>query len=287
MPFALLVLPLLLQTGPLVTPGAAPPIKLPPAIERPRKERPIEGPATKATVAPSRLQACLTQANRDPLAAVDLAEAWRDVVKGTPAVEPNWCLGLAQSRLEHWNEAAQAFLAGRDAAALSDHALRARLGGMAGNASLAMGDAAGALILLDDAHAEAVGAAETQLAGGVALDRARVLVALKQDAAAVPALAEARSANPADAYAWLLSATLSRRMGRLVDAQRQIETAAQLLPVDPEIGVEAGVISVLSGRDEAARKSWQSVIAAAPDSPSAQTAKAYLAQLDRPKSSAP
>jgi TolA-binding protein len=58
-----------------------------------------------------------------------------------------------------------------------------------------------------------------------------------------------------------------------------IERAAQLFPVDPEIGLEAGVIAVLSGRDEAARKSWLSVIKAAPNSPSAKTAQGYLDQL--------
>ncbi len=58
-----------------------------------------------------------------------------------------------------------------------------------------------------------------------------------------------------------------------------IEKAAALAPQDPEIGLEAGVIAVLGGRDEAARRSWRSVLAAAPDSDQAKVAKGYLDQL--------
>ena len=86
------------------------------------------------------------------------------------------------------------------------------------------------------------------------------------------------------ALAWLLSATLSRRMGKLTEARAQIATAAQLNPKDPEIGLEAGLIEVLSGHDEAARKSWQSVLAMAPDSQAATTARGYIAQLGAPPS---
>ena len=61
--------------------------------------------------------------------------------------------------------------------------------------------------------------------------------------------------------------------------QARIERAAALLPIDPAIGLEAGVIAMLAGHEEAARRSWQSVVAAAPDSAEAQTAKGYIAQL--------
>ena len=103
--------------------------------------------------------------------------------------------------------------------------------------------------------------------------RLRALVALTRADEAAAALTEARLASPKNPEAWLLSATLSRRQGKLAEAQAQIQQAADLLPIDPAIGLEAGVIAVLSGRDEAARKSWQSVIAAAPDSAAAVTAR--------------
>lgn len=82
---------------------------------------------------------------------------------------------------------------------------------------------------------------------------------------------------------WLLSATLSRRLNRLTEAQTQIEKAAELRPTDPAIALEAGLIAVFAGRIDAARKSWRSVIAIAPNSDSAGTARGYLAQLDPPK----
>ena len=113
------------------------------------------------------------------------------------------------------------------------------------------------------------------------MDRARALVALGRLDEAAAALAEARAADPGDAQVWLLSATLSRRTGKLAEAQSQIETAANLLPVDTEIGLEAGRIAILAGQEEAARKSWQSVVEAAPESPAADTARSYLAQLEK------
>ena len=54
---------------------------------------------------------------------------------------------------------------------------------------------------------------------------------------------------------------------------------ATLAPLDPEVGLEAGVIAALGGRDEAARKSFTSVIHAAPGSDLARRAQQYLDQL--------
>ena len=62
----------------------------------------------------------------------------------------------------------------------------------------------------------------------------------------------------------------------------EFEKAAELRPIDLEIGLEAGVIAMLSGHEDAARKSWKSVVDADPASPEGQTAQSYLAQLDKP-----
>ncbi len=239
----------------------------------------VPGPQTIAP-APSRLHACLSAAVEDADAAEDTAQAWLKEEKGSHQAQPLMCLGAVYSAQQRWDEAQQNFLAGREAAATSDYLLRARLGAMAGNSALAANTPDQALPILDTAHTDALAAGDTRLGGDIAIDRARALVALKRDGEAAAALAEARSASPENAYGWLLSATLSRRMAQLAQAQTEIETAAQLAPVDPEIGLEAGVIAVLSGRPTAATKSWQSVIAAAPNSPSADTARGYLAQLN-------
>lgn len=273
------------QVGPLVTPGAAPPLPHETQLEgRPPRVRARPPAQPPAVPPPGRQQACLDLAETTPAAAEADARTWLAGAQGPEKALAGECYGIALSRQDKWSEAEAAFLAARDAA--TDKPLRARLSAMAGNAALARGDAAGALAALDAAHAEAAG--DAALAGGIAADRARALVTLKRNGEAATALAEARELTPDNPQAWLLSATLSRRMGKLADAQAQIEKAAALQPADPDIGLEAGVIAVLAGRDEAARRSWQSVIATAPESEAAATAKGYLAQLGpAPKAARP
>ena len=62
-------------------------------------------------------------------------------------------------------------------------------------------------------------------------------------------------------------------------AQQQIERAVILRPAGPDIALEAGVIAALAGRDDAALKSWRSVIETAPGTPAALTAASYIAQV--------
>lgn len=284
MPLLLPLLPLIAQVGPFSTaPGAGRSTPVEQGVARPQRRATwvAEGAAPEAARASSgRGKECVAQVDEDADDAVELAESW--IATGPRGAgeqaEANLCLGLAQARLGEWDEAEKAFLAARDAAG-TDPLLRARLGAMAGNAALAAGADERALTALDAAKADAAGVADPALTTTIAVDRARALVGLKRLGEADTALGEARSANPKSAEAWLLSATLSRRQGNLAVAQEQIVRAAELMPVDPAIGLEAGVIAVLAGHDEAARKSWQSVIVAAPDSPEAETAKGYLAQL--------
>lgn len=274
------------QVGPFVTPGPQPVSPLPPEIvERKRQEQakqqvPPQPPAAALPKPQSELDRCLEAVDADPLRAIDEAEAWQRQAKGVPAAQAGHCLGVALGELGRWDEAEQAFLAAREM--MPAGVERARLGAMAGNAALAHDAAAPALVTLDMAHADALAAGDKPLAGDIAIDRARALVALKRESEAASALAEARAALPRNPQAWLFSATLSRRLGNLAEAQAQIEQAAALLPIDPYIGLEAGVIAVLAGRGEAARKSWESVVAAAPGSDAAATARRYLDQLGKP-----
>ena len=230
---------------------------------------------------------CLAAAQTDPEVAMEGAQAWLTTLKGPARAEAHRCIGVIASLSEDWTAAETAFLAARSAAAPADNAYRARMALLAANAALSR-DGAGlaALSALDLAHSDAGTNLDAAFAGTVAADRARALVSLKRLPEAKVALAEARAITPADPTAWLLSATLSRRMNELGAAQAQIEQAAALLPIDPEIGLEAGVIAVLSGRDASARRSWQSVIAAAPGTPIAATAKAYIDQLGVPSAPA-
>ncbi|HEX7750826.1 MAG TPA: hypothetical protein VF440_00335 [Novosphingobium sp.] len=295
----LLALPLMLaQIGPFTPPGGAPVSPLPPELrDRPqsqnRKPRPQASPppAEITAEAPSTgTTECLKHAAADPTAAVDQARAWRDGTADVERAAADLCLGTALSELQRFGEAEAAFLDGRQASEGAP-ALRARLGAMAANAALATGAAARALGFLDTAKADLGEARDGPLSADIALDRARALVALERLPEADAALTEARTLAPQSAEAWLLSATLSRRMDKLADAQARIETAGRLAPADaaaaPEIGLEAGVIAMLSGREDAARKSWRSVVATAPRSAAAESARRYLVQIGDTPAAAP
>ena len=235
--------------------------------------------AVPPPVEQDRLALCLDEARRDPATAIVTADAWLAEAHGAGRALPQQCLGQAYVSLLRWDAAHAAFLAGRDALAETARADRARLGAMAGNAALAEEKYDAALAAFDTALGDAAMGGDTPLAGTISADRARALVGLGRMDEAAEALEKARTDAPQNADAWLLSATLSRRLDDLAAAQGQIETAAALAPEDPAVGLEAGVIAALAGNDEAARKSWNSVLGLAPDAPEAAIARTYLGQL--------
>lgn len=255
-----------------------------PGIPEELRNRPPRG-AVEAARPPSRaaIDVCLDTARDDPAKARALADEWVARTSGAQRATGQHCLGVAAGNAGDWPAASAAFLAARDGA--SEPRFRARMGALAGSALLAQDRPVEALAALD--AAQALAASDGPLGSEIAQERAVALVTLKRDADAVAALAQARTLGPDDAHAWLLSATLSRRQNDLAAAQAQIEKAASLDPRDPGIGLEAGVIAALGGRDAAARQSFQSVIAAAPDSAEAAAARAYLAQLDPRSDSQP
>jgi len=235
-----------------------------------------------ATLEQDRLSLCRQEARSDPATAMVTASRWLAEAQGPGRSAPQQCLGFAYISLLRWDAAENAFLAARDALLPAEHAGRARLAAMAGNAALAGDRPDAALAAFDLARQDAEAAGDAALTGSVGADRARALVALDRPAEAAEALAQARRDAPQDASVWLLSATLSRRQDRLEEALGQIRTAAALAPGDPAIGLEAGLIAALSGQDEAAQTSWRAVLAAAPDSAEAAAALDYLAQLSPP-----
>lgn len=237
---------------------------------------------TQASLPEARLAACIKQAREDLTTAVVAADDWLEHLKGSERAYPLECFGIIYTRQMQWAEAEQAFVEARDDLPQQEGRRRARLGAMAGNAALADEREEDALALLDMALADARGAGDTAGAGDIEIDRARALVALGRPGDAAAALEGARRDAPQNHEAWLLSATLARRQGGLADAQAYIQTASALRPVDLATGLEAGLIAALAGRMEAARKSWQSVIDAAPGSEAALAARSYIEQLDTP-----
>ncbi len=271
-----LMLAIMMQVG--ADPHVYPQAPLP-AITQHRKDA---KPATPLPV--NQMAECLTRGRTDAEGAIAYARQWLSLVKVPEArAQPDQCLGLL---LSDQGDFAGALAAFADAVSvLPPGADAVPVMAMAGNAALANGAAEHALGWFD--RALAVGAYDDRAGRGAILaDRARALVVLGRHADAARALAEARGLAPGDADVFLLSATLARHDHDLPGAQSFIETAATINPHDPAIGLEAGVIAVLAGHEAAARKSWTSVVEAAPASPEAQTARGYLAQLG-PDTAAP
>jgi len=247
----------------------------------------VSGPASGLVpLEQARLDLCLDQARGDPGAAITEAGTWLSEAGGPERSYPQQCLGYAYTMLLRWEAAERAFLAARELEGATAHLRRAQLATMAANAALAEGRADAALVALALAATDAAAAGDAGLRSVVETDRARALVLQGGEAEAEAVLAAARTLDAQNALAWLLSATLARRLGMLDEAQGFIQTAVALSRDYPENGLEAGVIAMLQGREDAAAASWRSVIELEPDSVTADIARRYLAQLAEPAAEA-
>lgn len=267
---------LAMQVGP--NPAAPPPMSIPPELEE-QRARTAAAAANQEPRPASRLVECLRLAAEDAEAAYDSATTWRANARDAERAQAAHCQGLALVRMERYAEARDIFAVARGEVGDDNPTYRARLGAMAGNAAMAGREATAAIPHFERAIADANNAGQSDIASGLEIDLARALVAAERPEDAIAALDRAREASPADPRAWLLSAKLSRQLGRLMEAQRQIEQAATLAPRDPTVGLEAGVIAALANRPEDARRSFESVLLVAPDGAEAERARAYLAQL--------
>jgi tetratricopeptide (TPR) repeat protein len=263
---------MLLQVGPM--PSTGPVSAVPEELYEQRRLNRARAAAIDESRPDDPVRACFVHADADAETARANYAARLNAAAGTDRAVAAHCLGYALSALERWDEAAEAFARGKDALP-SDDIYRTRLGAATAAARLAGGRPEAALAELDALTPPA----DARLATLMSLDRARALVALGRNEEAAAALAQARATGADNDEAWLLSATLARRTERLDEAQQFIERAAALRPAGPEIGLEAGVIAMLAGREEAALASWRSVVATAPGTPAAATATDYIAQV--------
>lgn len=226
----------------------------------------------------AKFQACLDAGIDDTEAGVRFAEAWRIDGGSYHARE---CQAFAYARAERWPAALVAFEQAADEAERSGAAQDSgRLWAQAGNAALAGGDAAKARTDFDAALAR--GLPDGLAKGEVYLDRARALVALGQPALARSDLDQALTFAPKDPLAWLLSATLARRMDNLPLARQHVAQAVKLSPDDASVALEEGNVAVLSGDDDVARDAWQRAEKLAPDSVAGKAAADNLGRLATP-----
>lgn len=216
---------------------------------------------------------CLDLARQDAPSAVTEASLWTQQNGGYLALA---CHGFALATDFKFDLAAPILTEAAKGAEEKRDPRAARFWAQAGNAALADEKPGDALSALDRALAVVPAATEK---ADIEVDRARALVALNRSDEAVTTLANARTLGPENGTAWLLSATLARRVNKLPDALTYIQTAAALLPREPAVALEAGNIAIAAGDEAAARKQWEQVIAIAPSSRQANTAQAQLAAL--------
>jgi len=239
-------------------------------------------PSAAPSAAEQRFDDCVALVETDPTKAIATADAWRIAGGGVAA---RHCLALAYAAQGRYVPAAVAFeQAARDAERERDKRA-ANLWVQAGNARLAAKQPELARPAFDAAFAH--GTLTGERLGEAHLDRARARAALNDNPAARSDLDKALKLVPADPLAWLLSATLARRMNDLPRAQTDIAEAAKLAPDDASVALEAGNIAILSGAPEAAKVAWQGAVKNQPDSDAGKSAKAALATLEADMAKAP
>lgn len=217
---------------------------------------------------------CADQIRIDPSAAAASANVWHAQGGGALARQ---CAALAYAAQDRWPEAALAFEQAARETAKGEERAAAALWVQAGNARLAGGEAQAAIADLDRAL---VSGLLTNMARGEArLDRARANVLAGDPDSARTDLDEALKLVPEDPLAWLLSASLARRMGQLDRAQADIGEAATRSPDDANVALEAGRIALAGGLVDAARVAFQGAIKNQPDSEAARAAQSELDRL--------
>ncbi|WP_375395434.1 tetratricopeptide repeat protein [uncultured Sphingomonas sp.] len=229
----------------------------------------------------ARYQHCLVLTRTDPAAARAEAERWRGAGGSFRAQE---CAGLANARDAAWPAAAAAFEEAARAAVVAHDRHVAAYWAEAGNAWLAASEPVKARGAID--RAIAVGALTDLPLGEAQLDHARASVAIGDLPTARTDIDHALVNASADPLAWLLSATLARRMGDQPRARKDIAQALKLSSDDAAVQLEAGNLSALAGDEPGARAAWTQAVRLSPDSAAGRSASGALAQFDVPAATA-
>ncbi len=229
------------------------------------------GPADPSTPA-ERYRACVKQSDDDAAGAIAKAKAWAASGGGIPAGQ---CLGIAETAAGDWKAATDAFTASATIADQMHDPRAPALWVSAGDAALAGGDTTGARKAIDSALAYP--SLTGEMRGEALLDRARSDVAGDDNQTARADLDQALTLVPDDPVAWLLSATLARRMGDGTRAATDIRVALSRAPNEPAVLLEAGNIAALNGNPADARVQWSKAKAADPQGEIGQQAAAKIA----------
>ena len=252
-----MILPLLLLAAAQAAPQAAPPKAGPP------------DPAEQ------RFDHCVDLAAGDPPSAETAAGQWLLDGGGFLAHQ---CLGITYASELRWTGAATEFEAAAQGAEIVHDKRSANYWAQAGNAWLATGEAMKARAALNAALAG--GTLVGLQRGEASLDRARAFVASGDLADARVDLDRAIVDAAGDPLAWLLSATLARRMKDVPRAQKDIAEAIHRAGDDASVQLEAGNIAALAGDEAGAKAAWNRAVAIKPDGVAGRNARNALKQFD-------
>lgn len=225
----------------------------------------------------ARFEACVALVDSDPAAARSEAVRWRGAGGSFLARQ---CEGLADVAEQQWLAGAGAFEEAARSAELAHDNRAGKFWAQAGNAWLASGNAGKARQALDAALLS--GNLSGLDLGEARLDHARALVADGDMEAARADLDLALGTAGDDPLAWLLSATLARRMNDLPRARKDIAEALKRSADDASVQLEAGNIAALARDEAAAREAWANAARLAPNSDVGRSAVQALRQFDGP-----
>lgn len=235
---------------------------------------PLAGPPDPVE---QRFERCVNLASSDPAKAEADAGQWQRDGGGFLAHQ---CLGITYATELRWSAAAAEFEAAARGGEIAHDKRAANYWAQAGNAWLAAGEPMNARGALNAALAS--GTLEGLQRGEANLDRARAFVASGNLADARADLDRACVDAASDPLAWLLSATLARRMGEVPRAKKDIAQALHLAGDDASVQLEAGNIAALSGDEAGAKLAWQRAVNIKPDGVAGRAARNALRQFDPP-----
>lgn len=238
------------------------------------------GPPVPTDLDLQRYDKCIDLATTKPGEAVAAAAQWRAQGGGYLAQQ---CLGMAYAGQQKWTDAAEAFEVAAREGAVAHESRTANYWAQAGNAWALAGEFAKARTALDSAIS--AGTLRGLDLGEAYLDRARVRVVQADLPGARQDMDEAVNYAADDPLAWLLSATLARRMNDVGLARRHINEALKRSPDDASVQLEAGNVAALEKNEKAAREAWTAAMNLAPGTDVAIAARAALKQFgpDAPK----
>jgi tetratricopeptide (TPR) repeat protein len=262
---SLLLLALLLVAPPLAAQTGGKPAQ--------RKDRPTPPAALRGIdlVDTDPYTRCLERSAQAPLAAFNEAEAWRARGGGEAA---RHCAALAILNGGDPRLAAEELQSLADAMRLRPAPMRAQV----------LGQAARAWMMADDMpRAVAAASVAIGLSPGdleLRIDRAEFRAAAGDPRGALEDLEQVLARAPGRADALTMRAAAQRRMGALDLAARDVHRALELAPELPEAWLERGILERMAGRPDAARAAWIRVLAADPDGPSGDAARAQIEDLE-------